>query len=100
MGTHTVSDFMLGSDGAEASVFKFHREAGAQQQRDGGGGKREEKIDLRVAPGSGNCGGGFSELCDVACASFEQKMLFWQSVVVDKSEHICDRRSAKYVCVS
>ena len=35
---------------------------------------------------------------DVDCVSFEQKMLFWQSVVVDKSEHSGDRRLAKDVC--
>ena len=72
MGTHTVSDLMLGSEGAEASVFKFQRDARAQQQpRDGEEGKREEKRDLRVASGSGsgNCVGGFSELCDDDCAS-------------------------------
>ena len=102
MGTHIVSDLMLGY-GAEASAFKkFQREANAQQQRDGDGGKREEKRDLRVASGSGsgNCAGGLSELCDVDCASFEQQMLFWQNVAVDKSEHIGvgDRRLAKDVC--
>ena len=55
---------------------------------------------MRVASGSGSgkSVGGFSELCDVDCASVEQKMLFWQSDVVDKSEDSGDRRSAKDVC--
>ena len=44
MGTHTVSDLMLGSEGAEASVSKkSQREARGQQQRDGEGGREKRR---------------------------------------------------------
>ena len=78
---------MLGS-GAEANVSDVLRETQrAQQQRDGEGGKREEnERDLRVTSGSGN-DGGFSEMCDIDTARFERKVLFWQSVAIDKSKH-------------
>ena len=92
-GTHTLM-----GKGCRVFFKKFQREARAQEQRDGEGGKREKERDLRVASGSRNGVGGFYELCDIDCASCEQKMLFWQSVVVDKSEHSGDRRSAKDVC--
>ena len=45
MGTHIVSDLVLGSEVAEASVFtKFQREARAQQQREM---EREEREKRR-----------------------------------------------------
>ena len=63
---------MLGSEGAEANAFKVLREAHrAQEQRDGRGGKREEKES-------------FSERCDVDTASVTQLLDFWKNVVVDK----------------
>ena len=80
-------------DAQVSHVFGDNRPA----SREGDGERDGDGERGKGGSGSGNVGG-FSELCVIDTASFEQTMLFWQSVAVDRAGHSGDRRSAEDVC--